>query len=192
MNKVLYGRTADREMPYSKEDSKLRRISRRIITACIVIAVLMMMSAAAVYAYFTDYEDAHGGAILELHGETEIKEKPEDDKKTVTIRNTGETDVIVRAAIYGDNLTETADEKDWVKDGDYWYYLHILKPGEETSEIVAEIDVKAAKEAGHDFDIVVVQESERVSYDGTPENKVVKPEGWAYPDIEAGGGEVSD
>jgi len=83
---------------------------------------------------------------------------------------------------YGDYIkwNESTIGTGWVhKDGDDWYYYDkMLKPGESTSEIVVKIDKDAATSDGHDFDIVVVHESERVSYDGTADNKVSKPEGW--------------
>ena len=150
------------------------------------ILLVAFAAPAAAYAYFTDYEEAHGGAVLKLEGETTIQETPKDDKKTISIKNTGESDVVVRVAIYGDYLSEidySAD--DWTKDGDWYYYEGVLAPDESTSDIVANINVEAAEKAGHDFDIVVVHESERVSYtgtlkdDGTIENKVVRPDGWS-------------
>ena len=152
------------------------------------ILLVALAAPAAVTAYFTDYEEGHGGAVLNLEGQTELHEQPEDDKKTISIENTGETDVIVRVAIYGNFLGEVDySAEDWTYDeeGGWYYYNSILKPGESTSDIVANIDVAKAKEAGHDFDIVVVHESERVTYDGSAKNKVVKPEGWILPDISA-------
>lgn len=156
------------------------RKSRKLITICAVLIALIASTTAA-YAYFTDYEEAQGGAQIKLEGETYIHEKPENTQKTISIENTGETDVVVRVAAFGDfidwdNTTYSGD--DWMKDGDWWYYKKILKPGKTTSKIVVKIDTAAAKEAGHDFDIIVVHESERVTYDGTAANKVVKPDGW--------------
>lgn len=162
----------------------------------LIIGILLVALAApaAVLAYFTDYEEAWGGAVLNLEGETTIEEKADSAKKEVNIRNTGETDVIVRVAIYGDFVEKIDyDEGDWThQEGDDWYYYNrILKPGEATaSQITAWIDQGAAGAAGHDFDVVVVHESERVSYDGSAAFKVNKPEGWTnMPDI---AGEASE
>lgn len=157
----------------------------------LIAAVLLVALAApaAVLAYFTDYEDAYGGAVIELKGETTIHEDANSEKKVISIENVGDTDVIVRLAIYGDYVKqpltyETSSE--WIEDGDWIYYKKILAPGESTSKITAFVDAEAAEAAGHDFDIVVVHESERVSYDGTADNKVVLPDGWTYPNISAG------
>ena len=100
----------------------------------------------------------------------------------ISIENVGETDVVVRVAIYGDYIDwdKSTIGEGWTRaDGDEWYYYNkILKPDETTSTITAKVDKTAAEKAGHDFDIVVVHESERVSYDGTADNKVRKPDGW--------------
>ena len=164
----------------------MKTSNRRKLIICVLLAVLILPAALA-YAYFTDYEEAVGGAVIHLDGETRIYEEAEDDKKTVQVENVGETDVIVRIAIFGEFITETAVEPDdWDQDGEYWYYRYILHPGERTSEIVATIDITAAEAAGHDFEIIVVHESARVVYDGTPENNVVLPDGWTYPAISLG------
>lgn len=163
----------------------------------LIAAVLLVALAApaAVLAYFTDYEEAHGGALLQLEGETKIHEEADSDKKVISIENTGETDVVVRVAVFGDFVNEIEyDEKDWAKaEGDEWYYYRrILKPGESTPAITAWVDKEAAQEAGHDFEIVVVHESERVSYDGTAQNKVNRPEGWDRMPVITGSEEVGD
>ena len=162
-----------------------RNRSRKITAICVMLAVLIAGTAAA-YAYFTDYEDARGGAVIALESESELHETPEDDKKTISVENKGYTDIIVRISVFGSCVTGEADESDWVQDGDFWYYKHILGPGESTSDIIARIDTEKAEAAGHDFEVVVVHETERVVYDGTEENRVVKPEGWTYPDIAVG------
>lgn len=166
--------------------------TRATILICLAAAIAVMSSAVC-YAYFTDYEEAKGGAVVHLNGSSEIHEEADDDGKVVEIENTGETDLLVRAGIYGDNLTVEAPSEDWIEGSDgFWYYKSILKAGEKTSRINVTIDKKKAEEEGHDFDIVVIHESARVIYDGTEENRVVKPEGWLYPDIAVGMEEVSD
>ena len=156
-------------------------------TIIFVLLAALIFSTGVAYAYFTDYEQAKGGAAIYLNGQTIIEEEAKNDQKTVRIYNNGKTDVIARVAIYGDFITETAKvESDWDRDGEFWYYRKILHPGESTSDIVANIDVTAAEAAGHDLEIIVVHESSRVLYDGTEANNVVKPNGWTYPDISVG------
>lgn len=166
-------------------------------TKLIVAAVLLIALAApaATFAYFTDYEDGYGGAVLKLEGETTIQEDADSDQKVISIKNVGETDVIVRLAVHGDYVKHPYTyerSSDWTVDGDedggWIYYNGILAPGGETSTITVLVDKTAAEAAGHDFDIVVVHESQRVSYEqvvdsGKTYNKVVLPEGWTNPNI---------
>lgn len=158
----------------------MRNRKMKLLVASVLLVALA--APAVAFAYFTDYESAWGGAVIKLEGETTIHEEASTDQKVISIENIGETDVVVRVAIYGDYIKwgESTIGDGWVhKDGDDWYYYDkMLKPGESTSEIVVKIDKDAATSDGHDFDIVVVHESERVSYDGTADNKVSKPEGW--------------
>ena len=43
--------------------------SRKLITICAVLIALIASTTAA-YAYFTDYEEAQGGAQIKLEGQT--------------------------------------------------------------------------------------------------------------------------
>lgn len=158
----------------------MRRKSNKLIVVCAVLIALIASTTAA-YAYFTDYESALGGAQIKLEGQTHLNEEPSNTQKVLSIENTGETDVIIRVAAFGDFIdweSSTWKDSDWKKIGDWFYYKKILSPGETTSEIVIKIDTAAAEKAEHDFDIVVVHESSRVTYDGTTANKVVKPDKW--------------
>lgn len=163
-----------------------RKITKR--TMILVLLAALVLSTGVAYAYFTDYEQARGGAAIYLNGQTTIEEDADEAKKVITISNTGDTDVIVRVAVYGDYISNVDfSTADWTKDGDFYYYNKILPAGQETtSSITANIDTEKAKAAGHDFEIIVVHESSRVLYDGTEANRVVKPSGWTYPDISVG------
>ncbi len=170
----------------------MMRKARSTILICLAAAIAVM-SAAVCYAYFTDYEEAKGGADVHLNGSSLVHEEADENGKVLQVENTGETDLLVRVGIYGDNITIDAPSEDWVEGSDgFWYYKKILEAGNTTSVINVRIDKAKADEAGHDFDIVVAHESVRVIYDGTEENRVVKPEGWLYPDIAVGMEEVSD
>ena len=158
----------------------MRKKSKKLIVICAVFIALIASTTAA-YAYFTDYEQARGGAQIKLEGQTHFNEEPSDSQKVLSVENTGETDVIVRVAAFGDFInweTSRWEDGDWKKIGDWFYYKKILKPGETTKNINIKIDTAVAKKAEHDFDIVVVHESSRVTDDGTTANKVVKPDKW--------------
>jgi predicted ribosomally synthesized peptide with SipW-like signal peptide len=166
---------------------------RNVLRMICLAAALVVLSGAVCYAYFTDYEEAKGGAVVQLNGKTEIHEDADKDGKVLEIENTDETDVIVRVGIYGDFMTVDADKADWTKGEDgFWYYNKILPAGGKTGKINVTIDKEKAGDMEDDFDIVVVHESARVLYEGTEPNKVIRPDGWELPDIEVSNEEVSD
>lgn len=161
----------------------------------IVIASVLVLSLSVGFAsaYFSDHEAAQGAATIQLGGQTEIEEGWKDGIKHVSIKNIGETEVIVRVAIYGPNsedakLSVTATGN-WVDGGDgYYYYKEILQPGDPgdatpLDDLTAKVVFKEGADLGDNFDIVVMQESAQPTYEyvevgGTFKNKVVPPAGW--------------
>ena len=153
----------------------------RIITIAALLLSLVVGIGFA-FAYFTDYEAARGGAIIHLGGQTELIEQMDGNNKKISVKNTGQTDMIVRVMIFGDEskMTVTAPD-DWYKgdDGAY-YYKKILhgsadgKHGDSTSTIHAEIKV-TGDDATQNFDTVVVHEGSQAVYDGT---KLAVPKNW--------------
>ena len=164
----------------------------------IVIASVLVLSLSVGFAsaYFSDHEAAQGAATIQLGGQTEITEGWEDGIKHVSIENIGETEVIVRVAIYGPNTDDAkltvAATGDWVDGGDgYYYYKKILQPGKSgkpgdatpLKDLTAKVVFKQGTDLGDNFDIVVMQESAQPTYeyvevDDTYKNKVVRPTGW--------------
>lgn len=164
--------------------------NRKIIASAAAIFLCMVVSVGTAVAYFTDYENGRGGAEVNLSGQTRLIENMQDNNKVISVQNTGETDMIVRVLIFGDESRMTVKPgSGWIKGEDgAFYYNKILKAGkdgaagESTSEIIAEVTVKEGEEPT-DFDIMVVNEGSRVVYDGqgdpTSGNQNLKaPDGW--------------
>ena len=164
--------------------------NRKLLITALSLILCLTVSIGLAVAYFTDYEAAKGGAIVYLSGQTEIEEKADDTSKTATIMNTGDTDMVTRVMFIGDpaKLTVTPGENWTGPDADGWYYYTKVlgKAGsangaDKTSAITGAISVKDDDDI-KDFDIIVVHESERVTYDG---DKVAIPEGWGVSSISA-------
>ncbi len=157
----------------------------KILTVLIAVIALSALFAMGAVAYFSDYELGIGDVTLNLAGQTEISEEVYEGNKTISIKNTGDATVVVRAAVYGGDLMTVTASGDWTQNGDYYYYTKVLAPGESTSTIKAEMKdlTKEQVEAmGETFDVAVVHESALAVYDDN--NKVVKPDAWDYiPDI---------
>ena len=161
------------------------RNKRKLVIALSLILCLTA-SVGFTMAYFTDYENAKGGAVVKLSGQTEVKEEFDGNNKEVTIKNTGDTDMVVRLRVFGDENHMTVNSTgntDWLEGTDgFWYYKKVLPAGAEASMFKVEVNGKIDPGDPIDFEITVVHESQRVTYDG---DKVAVPEGWKIDSISA-------
>ena len=152
-----------------------------IIIAVLLLAVIAPVSIAG--AYFSDYVTSFGTAEISLRGRTEIEEETTDAKKVISIRNTGDCDVVVRVAVFGPDelIYEFENSGDWYKpDGsDFYYYTKKLEANDDhsncTSSITVKLDNIKTDVAVPEFDITVIQECAPVILEG---GKVMQPEGW--------------
>ena len=69
------------------------RITKKMIPAVLILLICLSVTIGGAMAYFTDYEDAYGGAVVQLGGETEIDEGSDARNKHIVITNTGETNM---------------------------------------------------------------------------------------------------
>ena len=153
---------------------KIKNLRRALIIAA--IAVAMLATTAVSFAYFSDYETAMGRAVIHLSGQTELQENWSGTEKSITIKNVGETDVIVRVAIFapdGKTFKETAG---WTQDeeSNFWYYNTVLPVGKETSPLVVSVEGVNTTIDYSEFDIIVSQECHPASAASQE-----TPEGWA-------------
>ena len=155
-------------------------------TTLMLFALVLSLSVTvgATVAYFSDYEQASGGATLYLGGKTELTEGSDTDKKDVVITNTGKTDMIVRVGIYGpDEMADPVMKGNWTLGNDgMYYYGVVLKPGEDTGagNLVASMTFNWELEEGEEppdyyFEVTVVHEGSQAIYDG---DTLVVPDGW--------------
>ncbi len=163
----------------------MNRKNAKLLAACLLAVAIIFTSVKGTMAFFSDYEEAVGKQPVHLYAETVIHEPVDtNDNKHVTIENTGETSLIVRVKVFysGDMVKFTDKENKSVEVDGWWYYKDILKAGETTSELFVEVIKENAPE--YDFDIVVIEEAERIVYkDGkiTP-----KATDWKYADYKEG------
>lgn len=173
----------------------MKKINFKSSFLLVSLLLVIALSVGAAYAYFSDYDQLVGKAKVTLSGQSEIEETPEDNKKTIAIKNTGvegkNSSCIAKVLIYGpDGMTVTPDApEDWTQiqteDGVFAYYYNgVLAPGESTSKIVASIaNIDKDDAANSDVEIIVLQESQLFSVD---EDGYVVPESWTdFPKIKA-------
>lgn len=142
--------------------------------ACLAFAVLLAPAAGRAMAYFTNYTVTQGSQQLgSFTTTTEVTEVVNDNKKTVSVKNTGSVACFVRVrALAGEQFTITPDEGtvgEWTKDGGWWVYQPVLEPGAATSELTFTITWDG-KEVTGDFNVIVLEECVPARYDpdGTP------------------------
>lgn len=159
----------------------MRVFRKNTVIALTAILMVLLVSVGLTMAYFSDYETTYGTAAVYLTGETEIEEEVTDTQKVVSLKNTGKSSIVVRAAIFGPDIepykmTVTMGEG-WSKNEEtgFYYYNRILEPGDSTAEIVAKYDNLPVDIDLRDFEITVVNEAAVAVYDG---DTVAKPEGW--------------
>jgi hypothetical protein len=141
------------------------RSKKITLLAAAALVLVLGVSVGTAMAYFTTYATAKGGVPVTLGAETTIHEEYDNWKKTISIENTGEVPVFVRAqVIAGSQFTITAEGTGWSqgKDG-YWYYSEALPVGGTTANLVASI--AKSEDVESSFNVVVVQECTPVMYD---------------------------
>ncbi len=155
---------------------------------CIVAAAALVVSISAVkpaLAYFTATKTVTGTTKKLKIGDSvpDIHEDIEGMIKEISILNTGDYDIFVRAkAITPDNWeAKFTPTEGWVQGDDgYYYYTKPVSPDEQTAtKLTLEIkpkDVSEDYEVPESFNVIIVQEATKVVYD-KDDNPV--PDDWA-------------
>jgi len=170
----------------------MKKISKKFMIL-FALVLCLSVSIGASLAYFSDYEEASGGATLNLGGKTEISEGEDHSQKDIKITNTGKTNMVVRVAIMGEGVKyfknpPSYNTNDWVTDTDsngvtWYYYKKVLKPTETTSDILAKMEFSwEGEEPDYNFEITVVHESAQAVYNG---RTLAAPEGWNQSIVKA-------
>ena len=151
----------------------------------IAITLVLSLSVGLTMAYFSDYNAARGGRGIALGGKTELHDDYDASKKTVVIANTGETDVIVRVAVYApvlsDGQTVTVSGSNWAMEGSgdtaYWYYTQVLPVGQSTSPLTVNTEYMINADLGNTAEVIVTHESVQAVKDAN--GNYALPAGWA-------------
>ena len=143
---------------------------RTAILTCLATVLVLGAVVAPSLSYFTTYVTAQGGYPIHLGDVmTRIEEVVDaSGNKEIRVQNIGETEVFVRVRVFSDStVTVTFTEPDggnhWYKDGDYWYYRGVLKPGpapDYLGELTCVLKATITREGGLDegYNVIVVQE----------------------------------
>ena len=159
----------------------MKKIRKRTM---LIFALVLSLSVTvgATLAYFSDYEEASGGATLHLGGQTVLKEGSATNQKDIQIKNTGKTYMMVRVGIFGPSkMTMPEPGGEWFLDDDgYYYFGRALAPQEETAAglLVAKLKESWQGEApDFDYEVTVVHQGCQVLYDNNGD--LVWPDDWS-------------
>ena len=134
--------------------------------ACLALTLVLNIDVSSSHSYFTTYVSAAGGYTNELHlVKTKTDETFDGGAKHITIQNIGEADCYVRVRVLSGLLVGLEYEDptgNWVQDGEYWYYMPILKAGAESDELKAKITPMPGMD--QNYNVVVEQECIPVKY----------------------------
>lgn len=147
--------------------NNMKRVITLVLSVLFVILSIGGLRRNETGAYFSDQVSGEGSASIQLEYETKLDEVVSEGNKDITIENTGETDVWVRLRIFtgeADAVEYVYDDSKWTLEGDWYYYNEILKAGEKTDSFKVNVTKENVKD--YNFQIIVVQECERVVYDG--------------------------
>ena len=141
---------------------------KQILLAALAVILVLSATVGPALAYFTTHVTAEGQDTMIFENKTEIHENVIDGVKYVTITNTGESPVYVRARAYAPSDIEPSYSGDgWtIGDGGYYYTHTVLEPGDSTNELVVSVQAfPGDAEAGDSFNLIVIYEAVPATYD---------------------------
>ena len=163
----------------------MKKVMKRNVLFVIAAVLVLSLSVGFASAYFSDHEAAQGAAVIHMGGQSKIVEDVDENSKSVQIQNTGETEIVVRVAIYGPTDMTIEKSDDWVEMNGFYYYKKVLNPDPEgqgngdlteAGSLVAKTVYPAGTDLGQEYEIVVVQECAQARYDDN--NKLLDMDQW--------------
>lgn len=144
----------------------MRRLSRKTIIAIVAMIMTLTASMGMTLAYFSDTDQAEGGAVLLLSGKTEIIETPEAGKKTISIKNISEdpVDMVTRVKVVAPVEVTFPSHSGWKKGNDgWWYYTKAIAKGASSDPLEATWTIPA-NSVIENYDVIVLHESSPAVY----------------------------
>ena len=136
--------------------------------AGVAVALVLATGIKPAWSYFTASTAASGGMTISVEPTTTVEEKYDNKTKHVTIANTGEVSVWVRARFYAsDQLAVSVSGDGWTQNGDWWVYDSQLEPDTTTSALDGSITFPKPEDSedGENYGVVAYYQSTPVQYD---------------------------
>lgn len=144
---------------------------RTIFLAAMAVMLVLSATIGSAMAYFTTNASAVGSYALTLGNSSEVNETFGAWTKNVTVTNTGDAPIYVRArAFAGDDYTLLYEGDSWTPGADgYYYYNSVLEGSADTEALKVVISGGLTAEGanpaeGDAFNVAVVYETAPVQY----------------------------
>lgn len=125
------------------------RGKKSYILSLLALVLILCAFIQPAWAYFTSSKEADGAVQLNFKRTTTITETVDQNMtKHVTITNTGDCEVLVRARAYAGEQygLDVTLSSGWRDGEDGWYYYDIplktVDPGKSTTELLVKLDLK--------------------------------------------------
>lgn len=159
----------------------MKKNGRRRLTVFIAVWLFLWLTVvilSGTSAYLTD----HGEIINRItagYNETETEEEfPDPDPvspgemvvKKVRVRNQGPVPRYIRISLavsQGNVVLEGLDTENWIQEDEFYYYRHVVNPGDSTSELFEGVIPENCKEA-ESITVTVMEESVQACDAGVP------------------------
>lgn len=155
----------------------VRKHGERPLFVLVLLLLGMVISTAGIMAY-SIWQQGLLNCFSAGYSQIRINEKFEPPeqmvpgvqiRKEVTIENTGPVSCCIRVlAQYTDSSMESYSTldlnlKDWTKKGEYYYYNHVLEPGEHTAALFHSIQIHEEVRAAllRPFDVLIYAEAKQ-------------------------------
>lgn len=174
----------------SKNSTIMTSLAKRAGVIALSATLSVAAFAGTAYAYFTSHTQAEGSHTIELGYNSEISEEIENGNKSITMMNTGDTEIMVRVQLFygtginGNITVETPGAEGWVKGGldgqETWTYTKVLAPNGQDGDKTTVLPVNVSAPAGTDlssFDVTVIGQTSLAYYDeaGNPHAVLWEP-----------------
>lgn len=144
--------------------------------ALVALLLLLCCTVAGTLAYLVDSTDPVTNTFTPAHVSTEVNEDFDGiTKSNVTIKNTGDIDAYIRAAVIinwadangnvygggtpveGTDYTAPVLQNGWIKVGDYYYYTSAVPAGSSTGTLFAPIEqLKTCKDTNYGLQVTIL------------------------------------
>ena len=139
----------------------------KILIISIIVLLILLVTARAVYAYLTNYIRGTGNIVLQLDNpKIEITESSQGNSKGISIKNVSGSNEYVRVKVVTpQTVTANSSSTNWtLKNDGYYYYNSVIENGQSSNILFS---FSTTKTDNYKTAIIVEETIEKYNEDGT-------------------------